>query len=86
MDGKKPKKAYNSHLWGISIKSKERLEENYGKGMNFGIVVTLKELNGKNRINDFIQACQMKSILVRPITIQTQVDIYNKIQEEIELE
>ncbi len=86
LDGKKPKKAYNSHLWGISIKSKERLEENYGKGMKFGIVVTLKELNGKNRINDFIQACQMKSILVRQITIQTQVDIYNKIQEEIELE
>lgn len=85
-DGKKPKKAYNSHLWGISIKAKERLEENYGKGMKFGIVITLKELNGKNRINDFIQACQMKSILVRPITIQTQVDIYNKIQEEIELE
>lgn len=86
LDGKKPKKVYNSRLWGISIKSKERLDEHYGKGMKFGIVITLKELSGKNRINDFIQACQMKSILVRPITIQTQVDIYNKIQEEIELE
>lgn len=85
-EGKKPKKAYDSHLWGISIKSKERLEKKYGNGLKFGIVVTLKELNGKNRINDFIQACQMRSILVRPIEMQTQINIYNKIQEEIELE
>lgn len=85
-DGKKPKKAYSSHLWGISIKSKDRLEEKFSTGLKFGIVITLKELNGKNRINDFIQACQMRSMLVNPVTINSQVNIYNKIQEDIELE
>lgn len=85
-DNKQPRKSYDSKLWGISIKAKERLEESYGKDMSFGIVITLKELNGKNRINDFIQACQMKNILVRPIEIQNQIDIYNKLQADIELE
>ena len=85
-EGKRAKKVYDTKLWGISIKSKERLDENYGKGLKFGIVITLKELNGKNRINDFIQACQMRGILVRPIRIDTQLDIYAKAQQEIELE
>ena len=85
-EGKRAKKVYDTKLWGISIKSKERLDENYGKGLKFGIVITLKELYGKNRINDFIQACQMRGILVRPIRIDTQLDIYAKAQQEIELE
>lgn len=85
-DGKKAKKVYDTKLWGISIKSKERLDENYGKGMKFGIVITLKELTGKNRINDFIQACQMRGILVRPIRIDAQLDIYAKAQQEVDFE
>lgn len=85
-DKKQSKKSYDSKLWGISIKAKERLETHYGEGLRFGIVITLKELNGKNRIDDFIKACQMRSILVRPIEIQNRINIYNKLQADIDLE
>lgn len=80
------KKAYQTKLWGISIKSMERLSEKYGRGQKFGIVITLKEINGKNRIQDFIQQCQMRGILVNPIVIKNQIDIYNHAQEYITLE
>lgn len=82
----KPKKAYKNKSWGLSLKTTERLSEKYGKNLKFGIVITLKEMNGKNRISEFIQECQLKGMLVNKITIENQTDIYNKAQEEIELE
>ena len=41
--------------YGTSIKTKERLDPKAGRGLRFGIVVTLRELNGENRIDDFIK-------------------------------
>src|SRR5699024_901536 len=50
-----PKIAYTPKgLWGISLKTKNRLNPEDGKGLKFSIIVTLKELNGVNRIDDFI--------------------------------
>ncbi|HAO6490003.1 TPA: S8 family peptidase, partial [Listeria monocytogenes] len=49
------KKVYENRLWGMSIKTKERLNASDGEGIRFGVVVTLKEINGVNRIDDFIQ-------------------------------
>ena len=59
-DGSKPKKRYSNELWGISIKTKERLEKRDGEGIKFGIVITLKEINGINRIDDFIRLCSLR--------------------------
>ena len=42
------------YIWGISIKTKERLEKRDGEGIKFGVVVTLKEISGVNRIDEFI--------------------------------
>ena len=39
---------------GISVTSKERLSTQMRSPLNFGVVVTLKEINGINRIEDFI--------------------------------
>ena len=50
------------------------------------MVITLKEINGKNRIEDFIQQCKFKGMLVNRITIENQISVYNKAQEEIEFE
>lgn len=83
---KRPKKAYKNSLWGLSVKTKERLSSRDGEGIPFGVVVTLKEINGINRIEDFIQKCSFNGWLVNRISIENRLDIYRKINEEIEFE
>ena len=51
--------------------------------MNFGVVITLKEINDINRINDFITLCEMRGWIVNEINIQNKMDIYINNQEEI---
>lgn len=82
----KPRKTYGAGMWGLSIKSKERFDPNAGKGMKFGVVITLREMKGVNRINEFIKLCNFKGWIVRNISIENQNVIYNKADEEIELQ
>lgn len=70
--------------WGMSVKTIERLRKRDGKGIRFGVVVTLKEINGINRIDDFIKQASLRGWLVNELQVETQVDIYNKLNEEIE--
>jgi hypothetical protein len=79
-------KAYNNPLWGLSLKTKERLEDKYGENLKFGIVITLKEINGVNRIDEFIKNAQLRGWLVNKIDIDTRIDIFNIAEEEIEFE
>lgn len=81
-----PIKSYEERQWGITITSKERLSTKTKKGLNFGIVITLKEINGINRIQDFIRACTLRGWIVNELDIQNQVQIFNTNQEEIEFE
>lgn len=81
-----PRKTYDSGMWGISLKTKERLGARDGDGIKFGLVVTLKEINGINRINDFIHQCELRGWLVNKIDIENKIDIYNKAQEVIEFD
>lgn len=73
-------------LWGICIKSKERFSPKVKKTINFGLVITLKEVNQKNRIEDFIQQCQLRGWIVKEILVNKKIEIYNKLEEEIEFE
>ena len=82
----RPRKAYPAGMWGLSIKTKERLTPKAGRGLQFGVVVTLKEMNGVNRIDDFIKLCMVRGWLVNRIDIQNQIDVYSKAEEEIEFE
>ncbi len=82
----RPIKSYEERLWGLAVTSKERLTSRTGKGLNFGIVITLREVNGINRIQDFIRACTLRGWIVTELNVQNQVDIYNANQEDIELE
>ena len=79
-------KAYENPLWGLSLKTKERLEEKHGDGLKFGIVITLKEINGVNRIETFIQNAQLKGWLINQIDVENRIDIYNVAEEEIKFE
>lgn len=54
--------------------------------LNFGVVITLKEINGINRIEDFIKACTLRGWIVSRIDVQNQLDIYESSQEEIHFE
>lgn len=82
----RPRKAYQSGMWGLSIKTKERLDSKAGRGLRFGVVVTLKEMNGKNRIDDFIKLCMMRGWVVSKLDVHTQVDVYVKAEDELTFE
>ena len=81
-----PRKAYDSGLWGLSIKTKERTVTRTKAPLQFGVVVTLKEMNGVNRIDDFIKMCMARGWLVSKLDVQNQIDIYAKAEEEITFE
>lgn len=81
--GNRAKKSYGKGLWGISLKTKERLDKKYGVGIKFGIVVTLKEIDGINRIDDFIRNCSLRGWLVNKIDVENRIEIYNVAEEEI---
>ncbi|HAR79834.1 MAG TPA: serine protease [Succinivibrionaceae bacterium] len=80
------KKKYGSGMWGISIITKERMSSKNRKTLNYGIVITLKEITGKNRIDEFIKSCMAYGWLVNRIDVQTQIDINSQADADIELE
>ena len=80
-----PRKAYESGLWGLKINTKERLRRKKGP-LQFGVVVTLKEMNGVNRIDDFIKMCMTRGWLVNQLDMENQLDVYAKAEEEIVFE
>ena len=80
------RKAYDAGLWGLSIKTKERMQPRGKKSLPFGVVVTLKEMNGVNRIEDFKKLCMARGWLVTKLDVQNQIDIYLRAEEDIEFE
>lgn len=79
----KAKQAYDDGLWGISIKTMERLNNDDGKGMPFGVVVSLKALDKKNRIDDFIKACNLAGWRVHRIEEKSRIELFNKAEETL---
>lgn len=82
----KAKEAFGSGMWGVRLVTTERLPKKYGQGLKFGIVVTLKEINGENRINEFVRLCRFQGWVVNRINVENRIDIYNKAQETITLD
>lgn len=80
-----PRKAYDSGLWGLKINTKECLQKRKDS-LPFGVVVTLKEMNGVNRIDDFVKMCLARGWLVQRLDLENQLDLYAKAEEEIEFE
>lgn len=80
---KQPKPNNSNGLWGLSVKTKERLNEKDGYNMRFGVIVTLKEINGVNRIKDFIQLCQFNGWIVNKLDVENQINIYHIAEEEV---
>lgn len=83
-DRKIPKKSYSNKNWGMEVKTNNRLDPLDGVGLRFGVVVTLKEMYGINRIDEFIRNCNLNGWLVNRIDIDNRIDIHEKVNEEIE--
>ena len=82
-DRRVPKKSYRNKNWGMEIKTNNRLDPEDGVGLRFGVVVTIKEMYGINRIDEFIKDCNLNGWLVNAIDIQNRIEIHEKINEEI---
>jgi hypothetical protein len=81
-----PKTVYGAGMWGLSIKTKERIKGGKDKGLQFGVVVTLKEMKGKNRIDDFIKLCMMRGWIVNRFDVEHQNDVFAKGEEKVTFE
>lgn len=81
-----PRKSYDAGMWGIGVITKERVASRNKRPLQFGLVITLKEMYGKNRIDDFIQMCEAKGWLVNRLDVQNQLDIFVSAEEKIEFE
>ena len=80
------KNVFNSNNWGLMIRCTERLEENNGRGMKFGVVITMREIEGVNRMQQFINLCRVRGWIVNELSIDNRNDIYNIGEQDIELE
>lgn len=83
-DRMKSKKSYSNKNWGMEIKTNNRLDSRDGVGIRFGVVVTLKEIYGVNRIDEFVKNCTLNGWLVNEINIKNRIDLYSKVNEDIE--
>lgn len=72
--------------WGLSIRTKERLNASRQHNLRFGVVVTLKEMFGKNRINSFIKNCQALGWTVNTVDIESRLKFHLESNVEIEWE
>lgn len=79
----RPKQLMGSLNWGISIKTKERLSTHRDEKLNYGVVITIKEMNGVNRISDFIKMCSARGWLVNEVDVNNKLDIFNKAEEDL---
>ena len=71
-----PKDSFSNKNWGMEIKTNNRLDPKDGMGVRFGVVVTLKEMNGINRIDEFIRNCTLNGWLVNEIDVDNKVDLH----------
>lgn len=85
-DKRIPKKSYDAGMWGIGIITKERMASKNRRPLQFGLVITLKEMYGKNRIEDFVKMCEARGWLVNRLNVENQIDIYARAQEDIKFD
>ena len=82
----KPKKEFGSSMWGLEIHTLNRPAVLAKAPMRFGIVITLRELKGVNRIDDFIKLCMARNWMVYTIDVENQLELYQQEEEEIQFD
>ncbi len=79
------KKSYQGNLCGVKMTVKNRLSSTH-YDIPFGIVITLKEINGINRNLEFINLCYQKGWIVNQIDVENLININLKAMEEIKFD
>lgn len=51
--------------------------------MPYSAVVTLKNIKGEKRINDFVKACQLNAWIVQQADVKKNITISEKMEETI---
>lgn len=80
------KERLDSDFWGLRVITKERVSDGRRNDLAYGVVVTLHEINGVNRIDEFESACLANGWIVNRINVTERVEIHNKAEEEIQFE
>lgn len=68
--------------WGMSIKKKHRTSD-FEDDLRFGLVITLKAIDGVDRLSQFRNHCVINGIQATEIDIENIVDVHLKAEEEI---
>ncbi|MCQ2364256.1 MAG: S8 family peptidase [Akkermansia sp.] len=80
------KKFRKDYLWGMSLKMKERLTSGERLPLPFAVVVTLKEIRGRNNYEKFVQLCRLRGWNVNEIDIDLNNQLYLEEEEDLVLE
>lgn len=72
--------------WGMSIIKTDRLNDGSGDHLPFGLVVTLKAIDGNSRIENFIQQSSRHHWVVREVKPEERIRINQQSQKRIEFE
>lgn len=90
IDRKQAKKNFGRDNWGLEVSYFKRYVENGGikqpQQLKWGLVVTLKAIDGQNRIEEFIQSCVINEWRVYRISVDNMVKIYTQSQVEVNFE
>lgn len=90
-----PRISHGIPYWGFKIRKTERFDppidengavgKNAGDGLRFGIVVTLRGMDGRNRFEEFKQRCQLQkeAWIVEEINIRSNIELYQESDVEI---
>lgn len=80
-------KKHDTHHWGISFTLKHRLDNAEDVGVRVGLVVTLKEVNGVNRLGEFRHMLEHENWIVNSIDMDARAHIVERAQiEELEFD
>lgn len=92
-----PRSTHGQRFWGFKIRKIERFDppidengiigKNAGDGMRFGIVVTLRGMDGRNHYDEFNQHCQFRGAVdCRGNRYAGQYELYREADVEIDFE
>ena len=69
------KKSYAPKMWGLEILSKDRRQKAIRRPLNYGAVLTLKNLHKKNLIEDFIAHCEFMGWIVERVSVNVRAQL-----------
>ncbi|WEV69556.1 S8 family peptidase [Bifidobacterium sp. ESL0775] len=79
-----PRSTFGQRFWGFKIRKIERSNTQKGKGLHFSVVVTLREMEGKNRIDEFKQRCQASGWDFTELNMKRMIDVYQAADVDID--